>query len=227
MTMSGRSISGSQRGSNGLNAWFGAVLVLLSAFAPQMASAQAEGGARLSIATLDQEALFLQSDFGQRVTRDLESDRDALAAENRSIEAELIAEERALIDQRAALPAADFAVLADAFDRKVQGIREEQDRKGRALQIQLDDHRTRFLTEIGPVLTDLLRARGAQVLLDRGAVLIAVDGVDITSAAIDEINARLGDGTGPSPSLPATDDLSGQADQQAPFGSVPTGPDGD
>ncbi|WP_238547745.1 OmpH family outer membrane protein [Meridianimarinicoccus roseus] len=177
------------------------------------AAAQGGGGPRLSVVTLDQEALFLQSAFGRRVTRELERDRDALAAENRRIESELIAEERALIDQRAALPASDFAPLADAFDRKVQQIREEQDRKGRALQIQLDRHRQRFLAEIGPVLTDLLSERGAQVLLDRAAVLISVEGIDITGAAIAAIDARLGDGTSansplPSPGaeLPAGDD---------------------
>lgn len=220
MTMSGRLISGSQHGSKHRKLLRMAAGMLLFALAAPIASSQTEQQPRLSIATLDQEALFVQSAFGQRVTRDLESDRDALAAENRSIEAELIAEERALIDKRATLPAAEFALVADAFDRKVRGIREEQDRKGRALQIQLDEDRKRFLTEIGPVLTDLLRARGAQVLLDRGAVLIAVDGVDITGAAIDEINARLGDGTGSSLQLPASEDPSGQPDQDVPSGAV-------
>jgi Skp family chaperone for outer membrane proteins len=152
--------------------------------------------------TLDQEALFLNSAYGRRVTVELERDRDALAAENRVIEAELIAEERALIDERANLPPAQFAPLARAFDDKVQRIREEQDRKGRALQSELDDHRQRFLGEIGPILTNLLRDRGAQVLLDRAAVLIAVEGVDITRAAIDAIDAKLGDGSTPVSPLP-------------------------
>ena len=162
----------------------------------------AQGPAPLAVATLDQESLFLDSAFGQRVTRDLERDRDALSAENRAIEAELIDEERALIDRRAALPPAEFAPLAEAFDTKVERIRIEQDRKGRALQLQFEEARQRFLSEIGPVLTDLLRARGAQVLLDRGAVLISVEGVDITAAAIAAIDARLGDGTSAGAGLP-------------------------
>jgi Skp family chaperone for outer membrane proteins len=155
----------------------------------------AQGPAPLAVATLDQEALFLNSAFGRRVTGELERDRDALTEENRAIETELIAEERALIDQRAALPPDEFAPLAEAFDAKVERIRTEQDRKGRALQVQFEEARQRFLSEVGPVLTDLLRARGAQVLLDRGAVLISVEGVDITAAAIAAIDARLGDGT--------------------------------
>ncbi|MGS4947698.1 OmpH family outer membrane protein [Meridianimarinicoccus sp. RP-17] len=162
--------------------------------------AQEQGS--LAVATLDQEALFLNSAFGRRVTRELERDRDALTAENREIEADLIAEERALIDRRAELPPAEFAPLAEAFDTKVERIRTEQDRKGRALQVQFEEARQRFLSEIGPVLTDLLRERGAQVLLDRGAVLISVEGVDITAAAIAAIDARLGDGTSGGAGLP-------------------------
>lgn len=164
----------------------------------------AQDAAPLSVATLDQESLFLDSAFGRRVTRELERDRDALSAENREIEAELIAEERALIDQRAALSPAEFAPIAEVFDTKVERIRAEQDRKGRELQRRFEEARQRFLGEIGPILTDLLRARGAQVLLDSGAVLLAVEGVDITAAAIAAIDARLGDGTDTEPDAGGT-----------------------
>jgi len=196
MTTSAPSTSASRRGSRpglGVRAAAAALGAVLLALVPLPAAAQ--GPAPLAVATLDQEALFLQSAFGRRVTRELERDRDALTAENRAIEADLIDEERALIDRRAELPPAEFAPLAEAFDTKVERIRREQDRKGRALQVQFEQARQRFLSEIGPVLTDLLRARGAQVLLDRAAVLIAVEGVDITAAAIAAIDARLGDGS--------------------------------
>ena len=199
MTMSGISTSGSRPASRRRACAFAVGFALACLGAP--ASAQS-APPPLVVATLDQEALFLNSAFGRRVTRDLERDRDALSAENRDIEAELIAEERALIGKRKTLPPEEFAPLAEAFDEKVQGIREEQDRKGRALQLQLDQHRQRFLAEIGPVLTELLRERGAQVLLDRTVVLIAVEGIDITQAAIDAIDTRLGDGSKPTAPLP-------------------------
>lgn len=197
MTTSAPSTSASRPGSRPGHGLRGAVATLAAAvllLALVWTPAPAQGPAPLAVATLDQEALFLDSAFGRRVTRELERDRDALSAENRAIEADLIDEERALIDRRAELPPAEFAPLAEAFDTKVERIRMEQDRKGRALQLQFEEARQRFLSEIGPVLTDLLRARGAQVLLDRAAVLIAVEGVDITAAAIAAIDARLGDG---------------------------------
>lgn len=192
MTTSVPLTSASRPGSRlrAVAAWLVTVVALAFAIGP----VAAQDAPSVVVATLDQEALFLNSAFGRRITRELERDRDALTRENRDIEAELIDEERALIDQRAALPAAEFAPLAEAFDTKVERIREEQDRKGRALQVRFEEARQRFLGEIGPILADLLRARGAQVLLDRGAVLLAVEGVDITGAAIAAIDDRLGDG---------------------------------
>ena len=199
MTTSAPLISASRPASSGrLRAVRLALAVVLLGFGGPGAP-MAQNAVPLAVATLDQEALFLDSAFGRRVTRELERDRDALTAENREIEADLIAEERALIDQRAALPPAEFAPLADAFDTKVERIRAEQDLKGRDLQVRFEEARQTFLGEIGPILTDLLRARGAQVLLDRAAVLIAVEGVDITAAAIAAIDDRLGDGTAAGP----------------------------
>ena len=195
-----------------------AAALLAGAVAAAPATAQQDSGqgdAREAgtpgIATLDQEALFLQSEFGQRVQRELEQDRDALAAENRRIEAELMEEERALTEKRGEIPPQEFADLAEAFDAKVQRIRERQDRKARRLQQSLDRARQRFLNEVGPVLTDLLRKRGAAILIDSNAVLISVEGIDLTDEAIAAIDARLGDGgeeglSLPDATAPPTDD---------------------
>lgn len=210
MTTSAPLISASRHVSRMRAAAARLVTVVALACAPGPGAAQEPPP--LAVATLDQEALFLNSAFGRRITRELERDRDVLSRENRDIEAELIAEERALIDQRAALPPAEFAPLAEAFDTKVERIREEQDRKGRALQLRFEEARQRFLGEIGPVLAELLRARGAQVLLDRGAVLLAVEGVDITGAAIAAIDDRLGDGVEGPGAVPRPPEMMPDAD---------------
>ncbi len=172
---------------------------------PVLAQPGAPSAAR-PIVTLDREALFRRSAYGQRLQRDLERDSEALAAENRRIEAELIAEEQALTERRSALPPAEFADLAQAFDVKVQAIRDTQDRKARGLQQRLEEGQQRFLSSIGPILADLMRSRQASLLLDANAVLIAIEGVDITESAIAAVDARLGDGgtpglTAPTPSM--------------------------
>ena len=176
--------------------------LVLGLVAAAGAGAGQEAPADVPIATLDQEALFLRSAFGQRLQRDLETQRDALAAENRRIEAGLIAEEQALTEKRKTLAPGEFGPLAQDFDRKVESIRSEQDAKARALQQRLDRERQLFLSQVGPVLAEILRTRGALVLIDSAAVLIAAAGVDITEQAIAAIDARLGDGSGVERSAP-------------------------
>jgi len=159
------------------------------------------------VVTLDEDAMFLRSLFGRRLQGELERDRSALAAENRSIEAALIAEEKRLTEQRARTPPVDFAEMAAAFDTKVQRIRREQEAKSLALQRRLDRERQRFMQAAGPILADLLASIGAVAVLDRGAVLIASEGIDITDAAIARIDAEIGDGTElPTPGAPAPTD---------------------
>ncbi|WP_168184113.1 OmpH family outer membrane protein [Pseudoruegeria sp. SK021] len=141
--------------------------------------------------TLDQEALFLNSQYGQRIQADLERQRNDLATENREIGAELIAEEQDLTAKRKTLTAQEFAPLAAAFDDKVQKIRTDQERKSQTIQQMLETERQNFLQQLGPVLADLMRERGAIALIDRKAVLLAIEDVDITQAAIEAMDAHL------------------------------------
>lgn len=168
--------------------------VVLAALA-MPASAQQLGEIVSPILTLDRDALFSGTLYGQRVNADLEAASNALAAETRQIEAALEAEERDLTDQRANLPVAEFRALADAFDDKVQALRDERERaQGEALR-QIEAAQAAFFTRIGPILGQLVRERGAVMILDRRAILLTAADVDITEAAIARIDAVLGDGT--------------------------------
>jgi Skp family chaperone for outer membrane proteins len=166
---------------------------LAAAQQAQMSQAATPERFQTPFVTVDQERLFLQSAFGQDLQQELETARADLSAENRRIEAELIAEERDLTDRRADLDPASFTELAEAFDAKVQLFRLQQDRKSAMLQERLDDARQTFLNEIGPVLVELLRERGAVAILDRNAVLLAFEGLDITEDALALIDRRLDD----------------------------------
>jgi Skp family chaperone for outer membrane proteins len=169
-------------------------------------------GPTVPVATLDQDALFLQSQYGLRVQRELGADRQALEDENRRIEGELIAEEQALTTARATLDAATFAAKADEFDQRVQRIRAEQDDKALGLQRRFEQERQRFLSLIGPALIEVLQDNGASVLLSRDAVIFAVDGVDITERAIATIDAMIGTGAAEGLKLPMPDTETESAD---------------
>lgn len=164
-------------------------------------SAQNQGLSLVSaVVTLDQDALFTGSAFGQRVQHQLERDRDALTLENRRIEAELVEEELALTEIRDSTAVAEFTRLANAFDEKVRQVREAQDGKSILLQQRLERERQNFWTEAGPAIAEVMRQKGALVVIDRNAILLAFDGVDITQDAIAAIDTAIG--AGKSPNLP-------------------------
>lgn len=171
------------------------LLAVVGVFAaPAPTAAQDFGRVVSPILTLDREQLFARTLYGQRVNRELEAASTAMAAETRAIEAALEAEEQALTEQRATMDPEAFRELASAFDDKVQALRAEREAAESDLLAQIEAAQLAFFNRIGPVLGQLVRDRGAVLIVDRRAVLLAATDIDITSAAIERIDAGLGDG---------------------------------
>ena len=146
--------------------------------------APARGGVISPVLTIDSERLFHDSAFGQRVTREIEAESEQLATENREIEAALEAEERDLTEKRSQMKPAQFRLLADAFDEKVQRTRAEQAAKNRALSEALDLERERFLSAAAPVLEQLMRNSDAAVILERRRVFVSSSVIEVTLSLI-------------------------------------------
>lgn len=149
------------------------------------------------ILTLDQDRLFLQSIFGKAAAARSSADEAALLAENREIFAALEAEEKSLTARRAATPAKEFSALAAAFDAKAEGIRAAQDAKGLEIARQRKDDQRKFYDVALPVLAKLMTEMGAVAILDKQAVILSYDKIDMTDRAIVRVDAVLGDGTKP------------------------------
>lgn len=162
-------------------------------------AAQQLGLPQSAILTISSERMFAESAFGRRVAREIESQSEVLATENRRIEVELTAEEKDLTDRRPDMAPDDFRALADAFDAKVQDIRRRQDAKARALVQFQEDEQVRFLQAARPVLVELMRESGAGAILERSSVFLSANAIDITELAITRLNEVLGEAP------PATD----------------------
>jgi Skp family chaperone for outer membrane proteins len=177
--------------------------VLAGALAAPWASAQDAAAPEVAsaILTLDQERLFLESRFGRAALERERAAGAALEAENARIEQELIAEEQALTDLRKTLPAAEFAARADAFDQKVERIRQEQDAKARDLTRQRDSERQDFLRMAVPVLGELMAEMGAVAIIDKDVIILSLTAIDVTDAAIARLDAAGVDGA-PAPDAP-------------------------
>ena len=159
------------------------------------AAAQQLGVPQADVLTVSSDRLFAESKFGQRVLREIEAEGTLLAEENERIVAELSREEKDLTEKRATMQAEAFRPLAEAFDRKVQSHREGQRAKLDALARRSEEAQQTFVELVQPILIDLLRESGASVIIERSSVFLSSDRTDITEAAINRIDAVIGDGS--------------------------------
>ncbi len=145
------------------------------------------------ILTLNQERLYANSLFGERVRTELEASSAELANENRKIEAALVAEERQLTDDRPTMEPEAFRALAEDFDERVTGIRRAQVEKRNALQRVTESERARFFELAYPVLLQLVEETDALAILNQSAVILSSRQIDITDTAIQRVDAEIGD----------------------------------
>ena len=159
---------------------------------------------RSPLLTIDRDALFAGSAYGQRLQADIRDASVALSEENQTITNDLEAEELALTEQRATLPAEEFRALADAFDEKVTRLRSRQDAKTRVLQRRQELERQRFFSAALPILAEIVQEAGAVAILDRGSVFLTADEIDITEVAIRRLDEAIGAGPDRSVAPPDT-----------------------
>lgn len=143
------------------------------------------------ILTLDQDRLYQASKFGQQMLTEVNTAVKTLQAENKQIEAALEEEERKLTEERATLPADMFRERAAAFDTKVKGIRAARDAKARDLALQRDAAQQKFFEAALPVLAAIMAEKGASAIVNRSAIVLSFDRIDITDLAIARIDAEL------------------------------------
>lgn len=186
-----------------------AALGLALALATAMPVAAQSVAAPPQVVTLDQDRLYFDSQYGKALEARALAANQALAAENRKIEADLAVEEAELTKKRPTMQAAAFQALADAFDAKVEQRRGDQAAKIEALKAQHDAGRKTFFQAVVPVLADMMRQMGAYAMLNRDAVVLSFDAIDVTDRAIKAVDEKVGDGS----ALPNGPRLPGPAGQ--------------
>lgn len=153
------------------------------------------GVAVLQLRTLDEDALFATSAFGQRVLMEIDAASRVLEQENASLLDQLTSQELELTQARASLPPAEFRAAADAFDLEAESVRRSQAEKRQRLSQFEENEQRRFFLLAAPILQRVLVASGAQVVIDARAVIVGIDGMDLTREAIAAVDLVLGDGS--------------------------------
>ena len=163
------------------------VASLISAASISVASA----GTPASILIINSEQLFAQSKVGQNVREQIQKLSQQLQNESTKAEDSLKKEATKLRDQRALLKEEDFAKKVQAFQQKEQETQQKFQEKSQALQIGANIARNKIEQAIRPIFADILKAHGANILLDQSNVLAGGVDLDVTAEAVKALDAKM------------------------------------
>ena len=184
--------------------------------APMVVDApEPRGDGVLPVMTLDQEALYARSKWGQRAHAELEERGKQIAAENERLANQFSAEEQTLTAMRQTLPADEFRKRAEEFDKRAVEVRRQREAAVDELNASALADYNGFSRAMLPVLAALMRERGAVAVLDKRAILVAAQSIDVTDALVARIDSEIGAGPLPDAAPPADPQQPAEASPQA------------
>ena len=144
------------------------------------------------ILVINRSQILQMSKVGQDIGRQVQAlanqAKADMAAQSRALQAE-----GAALQQQVAILAPDAKQKKiDAFQAKEQALQGQAQRKEAQIQGGLDAAQRQVAAVLEPILAGLMQQRGANMILDKTAVVFANNSAfDITQAAIDQLNAKM------------------------------------
>ena len=144
------------------------------------------------IVVLDRAAILQFSKVGQDIARQMQAYANQakadLSAQGRSLQ-----NEGRTLQQQVAILAPDVKEKRlEAFRAKEQALQGAAQRKDEQLKAGFAQARMTMEQALGPILQQLVKERGANLVLDKQAVVFAnAAGFDITADAINRLNQKL------------------------------------
>ncbi len=159
---------------------------------PAQPQGQPQGLPAPKILVIDRAAILQMSKVGQDVGKQIQTYGDQAKAQLAGQQRALQAEGQALQQQIAILaPDAKQKKIA-AFEAKQSSLQISAQRKEQDIQAGFMAARQAIEKQLGPILQGLMQQRGANMILDKNAVVFATTGIfDITQPAIDQLNQKL------------------------------------
>jgi outer membrane protein len=144
------------------------------------------------ILVINRQAILQFSKVGQDIARQVQGFANQAKADMASQTRSLQAEGQALQQQIAILAPDVKQKKIDAFQAKEAGLQAAAQRKEQDIQGGLQRAQQSVETVLGPILQGLMQQRGANMILDKNAVVFANSAAfDITQPAIDQLNQKM------------------------------------
>jgi outer membrane protein len=143
------------------------------------------------ILVIDRAAILRGSVVGQNIMKQVQTLTIQAEAGLKARDAALRQEGAALQQQLAILSPSVKATKIKAFEAKQAGLQGEVQRAQGLIQGGVLKARQVVEQALGPILQGIMTERGANLLLDRNAVVLGTVDVDVTGLAIQRLNQKL------------------------------------
>ena len=143
------------------------------------------------IVVLDRAGIMQFSKAGQDIAKQMQAYSTQAKADLQAQGRGLEAEERNLQQQVAILAPDLKAKRIAAFQAKQQALQGQVQRKDEQMRYAFAQARAQMEAKLGPILQQLVKERGANMVIDRQAMVFAPPAFDITVDAINRLNQQL------------------------------------
>lgn len=178
----------------------------VSAILPTAAQAQAIPGA--VVAVVDLEKVTSQCNACKTAAASLRSQVSGLQTRQQTLSGPLQAEQKSIQDAINALggkePDAALKARAQAWQTKAQQAQQELQRQGQQIDANDQYVKRQIAAKLGPIYNEVMRRRGANLLIEQGQTLASGATLDVTNDVLTALNAALPSisTTAPAPTQP-------------------------
>lgn len=151
----------------------------------------AGGAPSARILLVDIRRVMAESHVGQDIQRQVDQLKSQAGSELRGEEQELQNEERQFQEQSAILASDLKQKREEALKAKIEKFQEKARGRGALIQGGVIKAQQQVEQALGPILEGIMKERGATLLLDRSAVLLAPNAIDVTETVVQRINVKM------------------------------------
>ncbi len=144
-----------------------------------------------SIGIIDINKVLTESKAAIDATKQIEKIQKKSEEESKSEDDLIIKERERLIEQQSVMAPEAFEVKVADFEKKVQTYQVERQEKLRKLDQMVQMARAKILDEVKPIINEYAKEVGIKVILEKNAVVMSADEMDMTEQVIKILNKNL------------------------------------
>ena len=140
---------------------------------------------------VDFKYILNQSKAGKDAQLYLKNKLDNGVKDLKAQEKKIQDEEKKIIQQKKLITAEEYKSKVTDLRKKVEALRNQKDKLFNSVNSQRTKARTELLKNLNPIIKDYMKANKIRVVLDKKAILLADENLDITKPITDLLNKKL------------------------------------